>query len=78
MIIAPSILVYQLPALGQGRGEGRQGGRADGAPLPEAPPVGFFGSYRDAADKMDPSKRWLLPSLILEGRVIQFSGQLSF
>jgi hypothetical protein len=23
---------------------------------PEAPPIGFFGSYRVAADKMDPSK----------------------
>jgi hypothetical protein len=30
-----------LPALGQG---------------PEAPPIGFFGSYRVAADKTDPSK----------------------
>jgi len=45
-----------LPALGQGRGEGREGGRAAQANFPEAPPIGFFGSYRVAADKMDPSK----------------------
>ena len=78
-VLAASILVYQLPALGQGRGEGRQGGRAAGPPLPEAPKVGFFGSYRNAADKVDPSKlpvigAWRInfeksdPSLKLQGR----------
>ena len=78
MIAASLILVYELPALGQGR-EGRQGGRAAGAPLPEAPRVGFFGSYRNAADKVDPSKlpiigAWRInfeksdPSLKLQGR----------
>jgi hypothetical protein len=36
-------------------GEGRQGGQA-AQNLPEAPPIGFFGSYRVGADKMDPSK----------------------
>lgn len=51
------ILFSGLPALGQGgRGEGRQGGRGAQANLPEAPPIGFFGSYRVAAEKMDPSK----------------------
>jgi len=49
----------QLPALGQegrsGRGaEGRQGGPAQS--LPEAPAIGFFGSYRVAREKTDPSK----------------------
>lgn len=50
------ILFSGLPARGQGRGEGRRGGGAAQANLPEAPPIGFFGSYRVAADKMDPSK----------------------
>jgi hypothetical protein len=43
---------------GQG-GEVARSGAQNGAArakLPEAPPVGFFGSYRVAADKMDPSK----------------------
>jgi hypothetical protein len=40
--------------LGQG-GRGGQGGEAR-AKLAEAPPIGFFGSYRVAADKIDPSK----------------------
>ena len=49
-----------LRMLGQG-GEGGRGGqggqgREARAKLPEAPPIGFFGSYRVAADKMDPSK----------------------
>ncbi len=60
--VVAAIVFSQLPALGQeglagraGRGgEGRQGGQAQS--LPEAPPIGFFGSYRVAADKMDPSK----------------------
>jgi hypothetical protein len=60
MVVA-LILFSGLPVLGQGgrggRGaEGRQGGRAAQANLPEAPPIGFFGSYRVAADKVDPSK----------------------
>ena len=33
-------------------GEGRQGGQN----LPEAPPIGFFGGYRVANEKVDPSK----------------------
>ena len=59
LLIVVSVAVVQLPALGQGRqggGEGRGGGGAARGPLPEAPKIGFFGSYRNAADKMDPSK----------------------
>src|SRR5258708_5000785 len=43
--------------LGQGS-EGRRGSETQEsrAKLPEAPPIGFFGSYRVAADKIDPSK----------------------
>ena len=53
------IALSQLPALGQearsGRGaEGRSGGQ--GQKLPEAPAIGFFGSYRVATEKADPSK----------------------
>ena len=41
---------------GEGR-EGRQGGgRGPAANLPEAPPIGFFGSYRILPDRTDPSK----------------------
>ena len=54
-----AMVFSQLPALGQegrsGRGaEGRQGGPAQS--LPEAPAIGFFGSYRVAREKTDPSK----------------------
>jgi hypothetical protein len=49
-----------LRMLGQGDEGAREGGRGqNGAPrakFSEAPPVGFFGSYRVATDKMDPSK----------------------
>jgi hypothetical protein len=60
-IIAVAALVVALPVQGQrGEGrEGRQGGRGRGAAaanLPEAPAIGFFGSYRVTGDKMDPSK----------------------
>ena len=60
---APSLVHYLKPLVlgqegrrgrGEGRGEGR--GQAQNQNLPEAPPIGFFGSYRVAADKMDPSK----------------------
>ena len=83
--VVAAIVFSQLPALGQegrggraGRGgEGRQGGQAQS--LPEAPPIGFFGSYKVAADKMDPSKlpiigAWRMnfeksdPSLKAQGR----------
>jgi hypothetical protein len=53
------MVLIQLPALGQ---EGRGGRGADGRQssqpqsLPEAPAIGFFGSYRVAAEKTDPSK----------------------
>jgi hypothetical protein len=50
-----SVVVYQGSAFGQGR-EGRQGGQAARPVLPEAPPVGFFGSYRIGKEKTDPSK----------------------
>ena len=54
-----AMVLTQLPALGQETrssrgGEGRQGSQAQS--LPEAPPIGFFGSYRVAAEKADPSK----------------------
>jgi len=60
--IAVAVVVLGgVPALGQeGRGraarggEGRQGGQAQN--LPEAPPIGFFGGYRVAKEKVDPSK----------------------
>jgi hypothetical protein len=48
------MVAYGLPLLGQG-GNGGQGGETR-AKLPEAPSIGFFGSYRVGADKMDPSK----------------------
>jgi len=48
------ILAYGLPLLGRG-GRGGQAGEAR-AKLAEAPLIGFFGSYRVAADKTDPSK----------------------
>jgi hypothetical protein len=57
-----SLFVQQSSVIGQegrgrGRGEGRGEGRGQAAQnLPEAPPIGFFGSYRVAAEKMDPSK----------------------
>lgn len=55
-----AIVFSWSPVIGQegrgGRGarggEGRQGGQN----LPEAPPIGFFGGYRVADDKVDPSK----------------------
>ena len=55
-----AMVFSQLPALGQegrsGRGaaEGRQGSQTRS--LPEAPAIGFFGSYRVAGEKTDPSK----------------------
>jgi hypothetical protein len=49
-----------LRMLGQGGESAGEGGRgqnaAPRAKFPEAPPVGFFGSYRVGADKMDASK----------------------
>jgi len=48
------IFSYCLPVIGQ-NGRVEQGGEAR-AKLPEAPPIGFFGTYRVAADKMDPAK----------------------
>ena len=77
-MVAASALVYQLPVLGQGR-EGRQGAQAPRAVLPEAPRQAWIGSYRNVADKMDPSKlpiigAWRInfeksdPSLKLQGR----------
>jgi hypothetical protein len=55
-LIALAVAIGAIPVIGQGRGEGRQGGGAAGPPLPEAPKIGFFGSYRNKADKVDPSK----------------------
>jgi hypothetical protein len=61
-LLAVSLLLFGLPVQGQrgeGRGgDGRQGGGRAAIPanLPEAPPIGFFGSYRVAQEKTDPSK----------------------
>ena len=61
-VAAVTLAISSAPVLGQGREGGNRGqaqgggGRAQQAPLPEAPPIGFFGSYRVAADKTDPSK----------------------
>ena len=46
------MFVSGLRIFGQGGGQGREAR----AKFPEAPAIGFFGSYRVAADKMDPSK----------------------
>lgn len=48
-------LLLGVPTFGQ-EGRGGRGGRGAQQTFPEAPPIGFFGSYRVAADKMDPSK----------------------
>jgi hypothetical protein len=51
------LLVFgQVGRGARGEGAGREGGQAASANLPEAPPIGFFGSYRVASDKVDPSK----------------------
>jgi hypothetical protein len=80
-VLGAWVALGALPALGQGRGEGRQGGRGgEGRQnLPEAPPVGFIGTYRIAGMKVDPSTlpiigAWRInfeksdPSLKLQGR----------
>ena len=74
--MAISIFVSGMLVQGQ-EGRGR-GGQAQ-APGPEAPAIGFFGSYRVAPDKVDPSKlpiigAWRLnfdksdPSMRAQGR----------
>src|SRR5712691_7904386 len=54
------MLASTASMLGQGSegGRGSRGGQGQGirTKLPEAPPIGFFGSYRVGADKMDPSR----------------------
>lgn len=61
-VVVASILSYGASIAGQGReggrggGRGGRGGEGGQANMPEAPPIGFFGSYRVAADKTDPSK----------------------
>jgi hypothetical protein len=52
-ISAAMIFSYGLSAVGQG-GDGRRGGEAR-AKRSGAPSVGFIGTYRVAAEKMDPS-----------------------
>ena len=58
VLLMVGVLVSGSSILGQGRGEGRgQGaGRGPAQVFPEAPAIGFFGSYRVQSDKMDPSK----------------------
>jgi hypothetical protein len=54
-IMATSIFVSGMLVQGQeGRGRGRQGGQPP-QNFPEAPSIGFIGSYRVADEKMDPS-----------------------
>jgi len=59
LVLAAAVLMLAsgLRILGQSS-QGRRDGesKASRAKLPEAPPVGFFGSYRVAADKLDPSR----------------------
>jgi hypothetical protein len=74
------MLASGLLMLGQSSEERRGSeARENRAKLPEAPPIGFFGSYRVAADKMDPSKlpiigAWRInfdksdPAMKLQGR----------
>jgi hypothetical protein len=54
-VIATSILFSGMLVQGQ-EGRGARAGGPPQAPGPEAPAIGFFGSYRVAAEKMDPSK----------------------
>ena len=58
VLIAVALLGSGLPVHAQrAGGQGRQGGgRGPAANLPEAPPIGFFGSYRILPDRTDPSK----------------------
>jgi hypothetical protein len=66
VLLLVGVLVSGSSILSQGRGErggGEQGrggqgggGRGPAQVFPEAPAIGFFGSYRVAPDKMDPSK----------------------
>jgi hypothetical protein len=55
ILVATSILLSEMTVQSQeGRGRGgRQAGPAQ--ELPEAPPIGFFGSYRVADEKTDPA-----------------------
>jgi hypothetical protein len=52
--MAIGMAITAVALTGQGR-EGRQGGQPARVG-PEAPPIGFFGSYRNMEDKKDPSK----------------------
>jgi hypothetical protein len=57
VVLAGLVLVFVsgLRIFGQG-GEGGGQGREARPKFPEAPAIGFFGSYRVAGDKMDPAK----------------------
>ena len=59
-LLMVGVLVSGVSMVGQGRGEGGRGQGGGGGraaqTFPEAPPIGFFGSYRVQADKTDPSK----------------------
>lgn len=57
VVLAALVLVFVsgLRIFGQG-GEGGGQSKQARAKFPEAPAIGFFGSYRVAGDKMDPSK----------------------
>lgn len=59
VLLMVGVLASGSSIVSQGRGEGRGqagGGRGAAQNFPEAPAIGFFGSYRVAADKTDPSK----------------------
>ena len=58
VVLMAGVLVSGASMLGQGRegGRGQGGGGRAQQTFPEAPSIGFFGSYRVAAARMDPSK----------------------
>ena len=77
LILSTLLVAGAVPMVAQRGGRGAPGGQT--AQLPEAPPVGFFGSYRVAPDKIDPAKlpiigAWRInfersdPSLKAQGR----------
>src|ERR1700680_3207732 len=50
LMLAPGLLMLGQSSEGPRGSESKE----SRAKLPEAPPIGFFGSYRVAADKLDP------------------------
>jgi hypothetical protein len=52
-LMSATVLFSAMPVFSQESRGARQGGQPQN--FPEAPPIGFFGSYRVADEKMDPS-----------------------